>query len=156
MKIRKAQLEESSDLLHLVQDAIVANAGRHYSAEQIRAWVSGFSEESIILAIRHTEALVVEIDEVIVGFGNIELSHLAIARIHLLYVSSQFQRQGVGALLIRELEKQAAKAGKAFVEADASLLAHGLFLNAGYSTREQYRKVNNGIEFLNSWVERSI
>ena len=156
VNIRKAELKESSEILRLVQDAIVANAGDHYSAEQIRAWVSGFSEESIILAIQHTKAFVAEMEGAVVGFGNVELSDLATARIHLLYVSSQNQRRGVGASLIQELERQAMRAGKTSIEADASLQAYKLFLTVGYSAREQYLKKYNEIEFQNSWMERTI
>jgi len=156
MKIRAAEHEDSQKILHVITDAIVANAGNHYSAQQIDAWSGGFAEESIVLAIEYTGALVAETDGQVVGFGNIEISDEVTAQIHLLYVSSQYQRKGVGALLIEELEIQARAAGKLSVEADVSLQAHGLFLKVGYSTRENYIKIHRGLEFPNSWVERKL
>jgi hypothetical protein len=58
--------------------------------------------------------------------------------------------------LIQELERQAMRAGKTSIEADASLQAYKLFLTVGYSAREQYLKKYNEIEFQNSWMERTI
>ena len=156
MRIRAAELQDSHQILHIIKDAITANAGDHYSREQIQAWADGFAEESIVLAIEYTESFVAETDGQIVGFGNIEISDEVTTQIHLLYVSSQYQRRGVGTLLIKELESQARSAGKMSVEADVSLQAHGLFLKAGYSSREDYIKIHHGFEFPNSWVDRKL
>lgn len=156
MTIRAAELRDATSILDVIRDAITANVGQRYSADQTRVWVSGFSEESIVLAIRYTDAIVAEIGGKVVGFGNIEISDESTARVHLLYVSSQCQRQGIGALMIEVLEARAKAAARARVEADASLLAHGLFLKMGYSVREQYTKTHHGFQFPNAWVEKNL
>ncbi len=156
MNIRSAIEDDSGVIRSLIQEGIRANLGQHYSNEQIDAWSSGFSKESIGLAIKHTIALVAEIDGSVVGFGNIEISDDDMTEIHLLYVSPHHQRSGIGTSLIEQLEKHAMQAGKLLVQSDASLLALGLLLKMGYSIRESYIKTYNGIEFPNTWVEKNL
>lgn len=156
MKLRPATEDDASRILEVIQTGISENVGGHYSSEQINGWASGFSIERIQEVIADTYSLVVQLEDAIVGFGNLVERESGEGEIDLLYVSPRQQRMGVGRLLIDALEQEAVRRRYLQITADVSLSARGLFLQMGYSIRKSYIKTHNGIEYPNMWVEKNL
>lgn len=156
MEICIASESDALEILEVIRSAISENSGAHYSDEQIATWAGAFNEDKIRGAIGHSVALVVTLDKMIIGFGNLIVNDAHIGELDLLYVSATYQRKGVGKLLIRSLENEAKKQGLLRLSVDASAPLAPLMMQMGYNVRKSYSKLVEQVEFLNTWVDKNL
>lgn len=111
-----------------------------YDLAQVEAWskVDKLSFNDNLLATK--SRLVVNQDE-IVGFGNIDDR----GYIDLFYISADYQRQGVGQQLLKDLEKSS----QALMFSVNSSITAKLFEKMGYQELKQNLVYLRGQEFIN-------
>ena len=112
----------------------------HYCPEAVRFFENYHDEQAILGDARDGCTLVFEKAGRIVGTGT-----LAGNEIKRVFVDPACQRQGVGRLIMEQLENRAAATGVATVRLDASLPARDFYERLGYLVVENAsREVENG------------
>lgn len=142
MQIRKAQAEDGEQIGQLIYDTVRVVNRQHYSEEQVKTWAP---DPIIYSTYENSMAFVVERDQKIVGFSNL-LSNGYIARF---YVHKDFQRRGVGNLMLETIENQAKELGLTEITTEASITAKPFFLAHGFHMREQQTKILRDVSFIN-------
>src|SRR6185369_13302572 len=105
-EIRKYSKVDVQSLLALFHDTVHSVNGPDYTTDQLNAWVSSPTAgvDAWKDRFKNEKTLVAETDGKIVGFGGIVDN-----RISMLYVSKDFQSHGVGAAILKKLEKKLRK-----------------------------------------------
>ncbi len=91
------------------------------------------------------DTLIAEIDEMIVGFADMDKS----GYLDRLYVHKNFQREGIATALLNELERHARKAGVCNFETYASITAKCFFEKHGYIAEAENKVIRNGVMLMN-------
>jgi putative acetyltransferase len=153
MQARRFRAEDAAAIVALFRDTIRRVNRKDYSAEQVRAWapdeidVASWAEK---LANRYS--VVVELDGVILGFGDIEddghLDHL--------FVHADHQGGGVGRLLLNVLEAEAHRCGIGRLFTEASITARPFFEHCGYALIAKQVVVCRGVEFVNFRMDKRL
>ena len=130
MYLRRATQEDIPELAVLFRDTIMAINSRDYTPEQVKAWAAT-SERTESLSRRidsqHFMVAVTESDK-LAGFASIEAPDY----LDLMYVSKDFQRQGVGSLLMKDMIKFAVENDFRQITSDVSVTARPLFEAFGF------------------------
>lgn len=146
--IRKYMLSDCKYIAELFYQTVHAVNARDYTKEQLDVWADGkadlvkwddsFCEHETVVAL---------IDDVIVGFGDIDKS----GYLDRLYVHKDYQRQGIASAICDELEGA--------VEADAitthaSITAKPFFERRGFKIIKKQQIVRDGISLVNYIMEK--
>lgn len=124
MIIRKYKNEDCDSVANLFYETVHSVNAKDYSAEQLSAWAnSADSLKSRCNDLLNQNTLVAEINGVIAGFGSIDKS----GYLDLLFVSKDYQNQGVATALCNELEKDFS-----IIKTFSSITAKSFFENRGY------------------------
>ena len=124
MIIRKYKNEDCDSVANLFYETVHSVNAKDYSAEQLSAWAnSADSLKSRCNDLLNQNTLVAEINGVIAGFGSIDKS----GYLDLLFVSKDYQNQGVTTALCDELEKDFS-----IIKTFSSITAKSFFENRGY------------------------
>ena len=129
-------------------------AKKDYTPEQLAAWAKPQRN-----SIRWDEGLlqqlvwVAEMDGVIVGFTSL---HADSGYLDFMYTHHLYQGQGIATTLLATLEAEARKLNITKLTTDSSLTARPFFLSHGFQLVTQNIKTVDGIEFLNSRLEKNI
>jgi N-acetylglutamate synthase-like GNAT family acetyltransferase len=125
---RKAKVEEAQQIIDLHCDTVRRVNSKDYTSEQIEAWLGKRKVEITQGMIRAGEYYVaVDNHGNVMGVGNIKGN-----RLFGLYVSADHQGQGIGTVLLEEMEKDAASSGITTIETDSTLTAEGFYKSHGY------------------------
>jgi GNAT superfamily N-acetyltransferase len=127
-EIRKTDLSAVKSLIH--RTIAVCYAG-HYCPEAIRFFVNYHDDPSILHDARKGCIIVFEKAGRVVGTGT-----LAGDEIKRVFVDPACQHEGVGRLIMDQLENLAAAAGVTLVKLDASLPSRSFYEQLGYDVVE--------------------
>lgn len=117
---------------------------RSYSPDQVSAWTSLLSPDSYTVALHERVMLVATDGAMVVGFGQL---NPATAEIDAVYVLPERQGQGIGQLLLAELEDRARRRGIGTLELSATLNAATFYERAGYARRHPaVHRLPTGVE----------
>ena len=152
MKIRTGV---GADVARLTQVALNAIAGSGYTAEQIAAWSTNFTEDQMTHVLENDTVIVVEMDNVIAGFATLTDQGETAGNLDLLYVDPKFSRRGVGKRLIRAIEDEALRLDMTALWVDASAPAMHRLLQLGYRPREKNKKIIDSVIFENTWMMKT-
>lgn len=151
--IRKASHKDLPEVLQLFTDTIRHVCSNDYSQDQINAWVksinntkrwnSRIDEQYFIVAEQHGT---------IVGFASLEDG----TYVDLLYVHKDYQRQGVGRALIRDLETESFRLGAKEQTSDVSITARPFFEFHGFQVIQEQTVTVNGVELQNFKMRRHL
>lgn len=120
-KLRKLSEEDIPVLQTLFRETVLHVNARDYTREEVEDWAScGESAEHMkdLLARNDYVAALNERDEII-GFSSMN----AEGYLHSLFVHKDYQRVGVGSLLLSAVEKRAREYGVAEITSEVSLTA---------------------------------
>lgn len=120
-KLRKLSEEDIPVLQTLFRETVLHVNARDYTREEVEDWAScGESAEHMkdLLARNDYVAALNERDEII-GFSSMN----AEVYLHSLFVHKDYQRVGVGSLLLSAVEKRAREYGVSEITAEVSLTA---------------------------------
>lgn len=136
--IHPFKLEDCKEITDLFHGAVHSISPDFYSKEQLEAWAPtppNYSKWQIRL--EKTQPFVARIDEVIVGFIELELEQEKNGHIDCLYVHKDYQRQGIANALFAYASKDAIKNGCHALYVEASHLAKGFFLQQGFVVEQE-------------------
>ncbi len=130
--IRKAAPAERDRLREIFRDAVLAAGPRSYTdqhvatwaatADDVDRWDTRMREGSIWVAVAPHDAMRA------IGVASLSPQD----HVDLLYVDPAFHRRGIARALLARLEVQAHSARVSELTTDASLIAHPVFLDAGF------------------------
>ena len=151
--IRKYTKSDVQSLLALFHDTVHSINRKDYTTEQLNAWMPSAVESMDIWKDRFKKekTLIAESDGKVVGFGGLQDKQIG-----MLYVAGDFQGKGAGTALLKTLEKKLRKAGVQTATAEVSITARPFFEKRGYSWVKDNRKMVNGQEFLNFFMEKDL
>jgi putative acetyltransferase len=132
-KIRIAARADGPDIAHIHERAIRILASSHYDSEAIDSWAAGIRAEIYDMDSPARDFLVAEIDGVTVGFASLNAET---AHVETVFVEPEHSREGVGAQLLRELERHARRRGIRTLRVSSSLNAVSFYEAAGFEVVE--------------------
>jgi putative acetyltransferase len=142
--VRKMRSQDARSFLEVHRAAVRGLAAADYPPDVIEAWaplpISDEAVDRVAAASPGQIRLVAEISGKIVGIGEIVLE---LNELRACYVIPKAARQGVGSVLVREIEQIARAHGLAHLQLDASLTSEPFYLSLGYTVRERGEHVLN-------------
>jgi putative acetyltransferase len=139
--LRLATVEDIRQIIQLQFDSIRALCAKDYSPRELEALLEDKSKG------RHWSdeiILVAEIDEKILGFAGLSRwNYLGnVGTITALFVAPKFARQGIGTLLIKEIEQTAIDTNIKILRVLSSLTGYSFYRDRGYECVEKSWKPN--------------
>jgi putative acetyltransferase len=124
--------------------AIRGTCSRSYSAEQISSWAGLLSPDSYKVVLQ-TRVMVVAMDgTMVVGFGQLNPD---VGEVDAVYVLPERQGEGIGGMVLSDLEQRAAERGVTTLELSATLNAANFYERAGYARQHVVvHRLPTGIE----------
>jgi GNAT superfamily N-acetyltransferase len=130
--VRTFQEADLLPLKSLIHRTITTCYPGYYGPEAVRFFLDYHSEQAIRQDAREGRTLVLERAGRVLGAGT-----LLGDEIKRLFVDPAFQRQGMGRLLVQQLEEAAVAADVTMVLLDASLPSRAFYDRLGYATVEK-------------------
>ncbi|BAU65415.1 GCN5-related N-acetyltransferase [Stanieria sp. NIES-3757] len=153
MIVREYQKSDLSEISRLFYNTVHQVNSRDYTKKQIAAWAGEIKDESFWQE-RFSNYLVyvVEANHIIVGFTNFKPT----GYIDCFYVHHQWQGQGVGSLLIKQIELEARKNQISLLFLNASVTAMPFFKAKGFVVIREQERLYNGCKFKQYYMEKTL
>lgn len=148
MFMRPYQPTDQKEVLTLIKNTIQIINRKDYHPEQITIW-SDIDETTWSNSLGNHVALVMLEEEQIIGFGDMTYTGY-VARF---YIHHEYQGQGVGSVLLKELEQQIMTENYSVA---ASITARPFFESQGYQVLRENHVILREVEFLNYLMEKVI
>jgi GNAT superfamily N-acetyltransferase len=124
--------------------AIRETCSRSYSPEQIDAWAGLLSPDSYTAVLQQRIVIVAAEGGKVVGFGQLNPDT---GEVDAVYVLPERQGEGIGSMLLSDLEGRARARGIATLELSATLNAAEFYTRAGYAQRHvAVHRLPTGVE----------
>ena len=148
MNIRSYHSDDCQAVLSLFYETIHKINRRDYTREQIEAWTNNHNIDPTAwnLSLTHHKTLVAEMDNTIVGFGDLNGNFL-----DRLYVHAEYQRRGIATAIMDRLERYAAEQNYATIVTHASITAYPFFRDRNYQLVKEQQVERHGV-FLKNMV----
>ena len=144
--IRKYKPGDCTAMVKLFYDTVHKINGRDYTKEQLDVWAKESVDlEAWNLSFLNHNTFIAEINGEILGFADMDSA----GYLDRLYVHKDFQRRGIAAALVDELERCARKSGILSFETYASITARPFFEKQGYIVEEENRIIRDGTTLVN-------
>lgn len=128
----------------LVMDTIDKSYTGVYPEEAVRFFKQYHSKENIYEDYLNGHMIIAECKGEIIGTGT-----LLDSNIRRVFVNKNYQRHGLGKLIMKKLENRASAEGQKVVDLSASLVAKRFYDSLGYATQgEKYLDVENDIKLI--------
>jgi len=153
MKVRKYKEGEEEALWGIFYNTIHKVNINDYSEEQVAAWAPlDFDQEIWANKIRSINPFVVENDGVIIGYADLQLNGL----IDHFYCHYQWQRKGVGTILMEKIYEKAKYLGIQVLTSEVSITAKPFYISHGFSVTNEQCLVIRGNELNNFYMEKQL
>ena len=151
MKAILIPYDESFDngIIKLMDRTIRAVCCNDYTADEIEKWSPAGREQRLLEKLESSYAILALIDGALAGFGNTEG-----AEIDCLYVSDEHQGEGIGSMILQDLEDKAFSYGNT-IHVYSSITAEGFFLSHGYRRIRENIVERDGVLIHNWYMEKS-
>lgn len=145
--------QDCKEIVKLFYDTVHTINSNDYSSAQLDAW----APEKIDIdmwneSLSSTHTVVVEINNAIAGFGNLDET----GYLDRLFVHKDFQGQGVATIIADELEKYAQRHGIKVITTEASITAKPFFEKRGYRVIKQQSIERKGQTLTNFLMEKHL
>ncbi|MCD7893182.1 MAG: GNAT family N-acetyltransferase [Erysipelotrichaceae bacterium] len=153
MDIRLYQPSDLEEVMQLFYDNVHSVCAKDYTEEQLEAWAP--KEANVYrweTSLNKNHTLVVVDNEHIIGFGNIGQT----GYLDRLYVDSDYLNQGVGTLLLENLERYATARGNTHMNTNASITSKPFFEARGYQCIEKQIVERRGVRLKRYLMEKKI
>lgn len=152
-RLRRFAPGDEHALWDVHRSAIECLASKHYTPEQIQAWLPAEHERADwMVRVRRLAPFVALQGERIVGYADLQPDGL----IDHFYVSGPHAGQGVGTRLMRRLHAEAARRGLAALHAHVSLGAEAFFGRFGFEVIERRLPVRRGVALANALMRKAL
>ena len=146
MKLREYKPSDCAFMAKLFYDTVHTVNAKDYTNEQLDAWATGSVDlKAWNLSFAAHNTLIAEIDGKIAGFADMDKTGC----LDKLYIHKEYQRRGIAAALVNELERRARQAGLSRFETYASITAKPFFEKQGYLVETKNEVMRNGIILVN-------
>ena len=153
MHVRDLQPGEEGVLWHLFYNTIHHVNVRDYSESQVCAWAPENCEPGIWEKKMHAiSPFVAQIKEEIIGYSDLQSDGL----IDHFFVHHEWQRRGVGRLLMTEIERRASLGRIGQLETHASITARPFFEAFGFEVVREQEPDIRGVKLKNYFMRRTL
>ena len=153
MHLRTLHDGEEAVLLALFFNTIRRINIRDYTQEQVEGWApDNLDPGSWVDKMRSIRPFVVEADGIIVGYSDLQPDGL----VDHFFVHHQWQRRGVGRMLMGEIERRAEEAGIPSLESHVSITARPFFEAFGFRVVREQQTEMHGVEMTNYFMKRQM
>ncbi|MEG4341115.1 GNAT family N-acetyltransferase [Microcoleus sp. D3_18_C2] len=153
MRIRTYEIGDTQQIVKLFYDTIHEVNIRDYTQAQVDAWAPADMDiESWTKSLSSKFTFVAEEGEKIAGFGELEAN----GHIDRFYCHKNFQRQGVGRLILKQIESKAQDLGINKLFAEVSITARPFFESQGFIAIRKQEVESRGQKFINFAMEKNI
>lgn len=152
-RVRRFLPGDETALWQVHRSAIQLIASRHYTAEQIQAWLPTEGERADWAArVRRLAPFVALQGDETVGYADLQADGL----IDHFYVCGHRAGQGLGALLMHHLHEEAARLGLGGLHAYVSLGAEPFFRRFGFEVVERRTPVRRGVALSHALMRKAL
>ena len=153
MKIRSYCSNDCHAIISLFYDTVHKINQRDYTQEQIEAWANYNSIDPIAwdISFLHHKTLVAEMDDKIVGFGDLNGNFL-----DRLYVHAEYQRRGIATAIMDQLEQYAAEQNHVNIMTHASVTACPFFQGRNYQIIKEQQVERHGVFLKNMIMQKTL
>ncbi len=118
-----------------------------YTQEQLDAWAPQWDEcrARIVRKLSGQQTIGIKECGILIGFGSLDNE----GNVDMLYVHKNRQSQGIGKIILMELERLASERGSRSLALFSSITARPFFESAGYVADRKNTVVRNGIPLTN-------
>lgn len=147
IRIRRAKDDDLDAILTLYHNTVKVINSKHYTEEQIEAWLEDEKRADKFLKKIKEQLFYVCTDEIgeLLGFSSITKT----GYLDLLYASPGVQRQGVGSLLLEQMIIASKIYKFKQIDADVSITAIPFFQSQGFEVIKEQEKVRNNVILKN-------
>jgi GNAT superfamily N-acetyltransferase len=132
ISLRPATDDDRAAICAVHVRAIRETCSRSYPPEQVSAWAGLLSPDSYSAVLRERVLVVATDGGIVIGFGQLDPRTREVDAV---YVLPDRQGEGIGRLLLADLEARARALGIAILELSATLNAAPFYARAGYVRR---------------------
>ncbi|MBE9165503.1 GNAT family N-acetyltransferase [Tychonema sp. LEGE 06208] len=151
MKIRTYEIGDTQKIIKLFYDTVREVNIRDYTKAQVDAWApADIDIESWTKSLSSKFTFVAEEGDTIAGFGELEAN----GHIDRFYCHKDFQRQGVGKLILTQIESKAQDLGLKKLFAEASITAKAFFETQGFMAIKKQEVERRGKKLINFVMEK--
>lgn len=151
MRVRTYEIRDTQQIVKLFYDTVHEVNIRDYTKAQVDAWAPAATDiESWTKSLSSKFTFVAEEGEIIAGFGQLEAN----GHIDCFYCHKDFQRQGVGKIILAQIELQARTLGIQKLFTEASITAKPFFESYGFMVVKQQEVERRGQKFINFAMEK--
>ena len=153
MNIRPYHSDDCQAILSLFYETVHKINRRDYTREQIEAWTNNNNIDPIAwnLSLIHHKTLVAEMDNTIVGFGELNGNFL-----DRLYVHAEYQRRGIATAIMDRLERYAAEQNYTTIVTHASITAYPFFRDRNYQLLKEQQVERHGVFLKNIMMQKEL
>ena len=153
MRVRTYEIGDTQQIVKLFYDTVHQVNIRDYTQAQVDAWAPADMDiESWTKSLSSKFTFVAEEGEKIAGFGELEAS----GHIDRFYCHQDFQRQGVGRLILKQIESKAQDLGINKLFTEASITARPFFETQGFIVIRKQEVERRGQKLINFPMEKNI
>ncbi|MEG4586934.1 GNAT family N-acetyltransferase [Microcoleus sp. MOSTC5] len=153
MRVRTYFIGDTQQIVKLFYDTVHEVNIRDYTKAQVDAWApADIDIESWTKSLSSKFTFVAEEGDKIAGFGELEAS----GHIDRFYCHQDFQRQGVGRLILKQIESKAKDLGINKLFTEASITARPFFESQGFMVITKQEVERRGQKFINFAMEKNI
>ena len=141
MEIRRYKLDDCSEIYKLYYNTVRTVNLKDYTKEQVEAWApAGDNPDDWGKVFLDSYAVVAELDNKIVGFGNIDNT----GYLDMLYVHADYQGMGIASSILLELEKYALDNSIKTITTYASITLKPMLEKRGFKIEKKQTVEKNG------------
>ncbi|MEG4572107.1 GNAT family N-acetyltransferase [Microcoleus sp. N3A4] len=153
MRVRTYEIGDTQQIVKLFYDTVHEVNIRHYTKAQVDAWApADIDLESWTKSLSSKITFVAEEGDKIAGFGELEAN----GHIDRFYCHQDFQRQGVGRLILAQIDFKARNLGIKKLFTEASITAKPFFESKGFIVVKKQEVERRGQKFINFAMEKFI
>ncbi|MEG4172602.1 MULTISPECIES: GNAT family N-acetyltransferase [unclassified Microcoleus] len=153
MRVRTYEIGDTQQIVQLFYDTIHEVNIRDYTQAQVDAWAPAEMDiESWTKSLSSKFTFVAEEGDQIAGFGELEAS----GHIDCFFCHQHFQRQGVGRLILKQIESKAQNLGINKLFTEASITARPFFESQGFIVMRKQEVECRGQKLINFVMEKNI
>ena len=127
--VRLAQAADAEGISRVILAALHSSNARDYPAEVIARVAGNFTAEAVLELLNRRVVLVATQDQVVVATAALDASV-----VRSVFVNPTLQGQGIGRLLMIEIELRAREAGVTVLSVPSSLTAEPFYSKLGFHT----------------------
>ena len=153
MRVRTYEISDTKQIVKLFYDTVHEVNIRDYTKAQVDAWApANIDLETWTKSLNSKYTFVAEEADKILGFGELEAS----GHIDCFYCHKDFQRQGVGRIILGKIDAKARSLGIKKLYTEASITAKTFFESQGFMVVKKQEVERRGQKLINFAMEKLI